>query len=53
MPATATNMDLLRIALKAAEMAEENILKYFRRDLSIEWKASRVISRISSSLFCR
>ena len=41
MAATATNQDLLKIALKASEMAEENILKYFQRDLSIEWKADR------------
>ena len=41
MPATATNLDLLKIALKASEMAEENILKYFRKGLSVEWKADR------------
>ena len=30
--------DLLQIALKAAEMAQENILKYFQSGIGVEWK---------------
>ncbi|MBR2057380.1 histidinol-phosphatase [Fibrobacter sp.] len=30
--------DLLQVALKAAEMAQENILKYFQSGIGVEWK---------------
>ena len=31
--------DLLQIALKASELAQANILKYFQSDVGVEWKA--------------
>lgn len=31
--------ELLKIALKTAELAQENILKYFQTDVGVEWKA--------------
>ncbi len=41
MAATKENLDLLNIALKAAELAQENILKYFQNDVGVEWKADK------------
>ena len=33
------NKDLLGIALKASELAQDNILKYFQTEFGVEWKA--------------
>ncbi|MCQ2055012.1 MAG: histidinol-phosphatase [Fibrobacter sp.] len=33
--------ELLKIALKTAELAQENILKYFQTDIGVEWKADK------------
>lgn len=41
MSATAENLEFLKIALKASELAQENILKYFQNDVGIEWKADK------------
>jgi myo-inositol-1(or 4)-monophosphatase len=41
MPSTTENQELLRIALKVADLAQENILKYFQSDVGIEWKADK------------
>ena len=38
MSATAENLEFLKIALKTAEMAQENILKYFQTGVGVEWK---------------
>ena len=38
MAATAENQELLKIALKAAELAQENIMKYFQASVGVEWK---------------
>ena len=35
------NLELLKIALKTAELAEENILKYYQNDVGVEWKADK------------
>ena len=35
----ADNTELLQIALKTAELAQANILKYFQNDVGVEWKA--------------
>lgn len=35
------NQELLKIALKTAELAQENILKYFQTDMGVEWKADK------------
>jgi myo-inositol-1(or 4)-monophosphatase len=35
------NLELLKIALKTAEIAEENILKYYQNDVGVEWKADK------------
>ena len=35
----ADNSELLQIALKTAELAQANILKYFQNDVGVEWKA--------------
>ena len=35
----AENSELLQIALKTAELAQANILKYFQTDVGVEWKA--------------
>lgn len=37
--ATPEFQDLLNIALKTAELAQENILKFFQTDVGVEWKA--------------
>ena len=34
-------LELLKIALKTAELAEENILKYYQNDVGVEWKADK------------
>ena len=41
MPATKDNKELLQIALKTAELAQANILKYFQTDVGVEWKADK------------
>ena len=41
MTATAENLELLKIALKAADLAQQNILKYFQGDVGVEWKADK------------
>ena len=33
------NQELLKIALKTAELAQANILKYYQADVGVEWKA--------------
>ena len=33
--------ELLKIALKTAELAEENILKFYQNDVGVEWKADK------------
>ena len=38
MSATAENLEFLKIALKTAEMAQGNILKYFQTGVGVEWK---------------
>ena len=38
MAATAENQELLKIALKAADLAQENIMKYFQASVGVEWK---------------
>ena len=38
MSATAENLEFLKIALKTAEMAQENILKFFQTGVGVEWK---------------
>ncbi|SHM03313.1 histidinol-phosphatase [Fibrobacter sp. UWB7] len=35
------NLELLKIALKTAELAEENILKFYQNDVGVEWKADK------------
>ena len=35
------NLELLKIALKTAELAEENILKYYQNNVGVEWKADK------------
>ena len=35
------NLELLKIALKTAELAEENILKFYQKDVGVEWKADK------------
>ncbi|MBR6854077.1 MAG: histidinol-phosphatase [Fibrobacter sp.] len=35
------NLELLKIALKTAEFAEENILKFYQNDVGVEWKADK------------
>ena len=35
------NLELLKIALKTAELAEENILKFHQNDVGVEWKADK------------
>ena len=35
------NFELLKIALKTAELAEENILKFYQNDVGVEWKADK------------
>jgi myo-inositol-1(or 4)-monophosphatase len=34
-------LELLKIALKTAELAEENILKFYQNDVGVEWKADK------------
>lgn len=54
--ATSENIDLLNIALKAAELAQENILKYFQNDVGVEWKADKTpvtIADKSTEELCR
>ena len=41
MPAVAENLELLKVALKAADLAQENILKYFQTGVGVEWKADK------------
>ena len=36
MAATAENQELLKIALKAADLAQENIMKYFQASVGVE-----------------
>ena len=38
MSATAENLEFLKIALKTAEMAQGNILKFFQTGVGVEWK---------------
>ena len=38
MAATSENQEFLKIALKAAELAQENIMKYFQASVGVEWK---------------
>lgn len=33
--------ELLKIALKTAELAQENIMKFFLKDVGVEWKADK------------
>ena len=35
------HLELLKIALKTAELAEENILKFYQNDVGVEWKADK------------
>lgn len=35
------NLELLKIALKTVELAEENILKFYQNDVGVEWKADK------------
>ena len=35
------NLELLKIALKTAELAEENILKFYQNDVGVEWKSDK------------
>ena len=35
------NLELLKIALRTAELAEENILKFYQNDVGVEWKADK------------
>ena len=42
------NLELLKIALKTAELAEENILKFYQNDVGVEWKADMKYSPFSS-----
>ncbi|MCQ2098669.1 MAG: histidinol-phosphatase [Fibrobacter sp.] len=54
--ATSENIDLLNIALKAAELAQGNILKYFQNDVGVEWKADKTpvtIADKSTEELCR
>lgn len=56
MSATKENLDLLNIALKAAELAQGNILKYFQNDVGVEWKADKTpvtIADKSTEELCR
>jgi len=56
MAATAENQELLKIALKAAELAQGNILKYFQNDVGVEWKADKTpvtIADKSTEELCR
>lgn len=41
MTATSENLNLLKIAMKTAELAQENILKFFQNDVGVEWKADK------------
>ena len=41
MSAAVENLELLKVALKAAELAQENILKYFQSGVGVEWKADK------------
>ena len=34
-------LELLKIALRTAELAEENILKFYQNDVGVEWKADK------------
>ncbi|MCF0215546.1 MAG: histidinol-phosphatase [Fibrobacteraceae bacterium] len=38
MAAASENLELLKIALKTASLAEENILKFYQSDMGVEWK---------------
>jgi len=54
--ATVENQELLKIALKAAELAQGNILKYFQNDVGVEWKADKTpvtIADKSTEELCR
>lgn len=56
MNASKENLELLSIALKAADIAQGNILKYFLNDVGIEWKADKTpvtIADKSTEELCR
>ena len=38
MAATSENMELLKIVLRAGELAQDNIMNYYLESIGIEWK---------------
>lgn len=41
MAATPENMELLKLALKAGEIAQENIMQYYLESVGVEWKKDK------------